>query len=33
MRRVVAFTSAAVLGAIVTTVVPLSPIVGYVFMS
>ena len=33
MRRVIAFTSATVLGALATTVAPLSPLVGNVFMS
>lgn len=33
MRRVIAFTSATALGAIVTVIVPLSPMVGAPFMN
>ena len=33
MRRVIAFTSATALGAILTVIVPLSPFVGAEFMN
>ncbi len=33
MRRVVAFTSATALSAIATVILPMSPLVGQVFMN